>query len=161
VKKLWLILALFVPVALQAQNPPGGPRREMLQGEVVRRFMNHVSNQLQLDATTRGKLEQHLRQSGEQRRALAQRSVQLRREAMDAVRDSTTPDAEYRRLLAEMTDLRLREENLWKDDQTALGRILTPRQQLQFVFMWLRFNEQIRDLARPPRGRQWEGGPPR
>ena len=160
-RKIWLVVALLLPAVLQAQNPPGGPRRAMLQGEVVRRFMNHVSNQLQLDAPTRGKLEQHLRQSGEQRRALAQRSDQLRREAMDAVRDSTTSDAEYRRLLNEMTDLRLKEENLWKEDQLALGRILTPRQQLQFVFMWLRFNEQVRDLARPPRGRPWEGGPPR
>ena len=160
-KKVWLLFALFVPVALQAQRPELGPRREMLQGQVVRRFMNHVSNQMQLDASTRGRLEQHLRQSGEQRRSLAQRSLQLRQEAMDAVRDSAASDADYRRLLNEMTDLRLKEENLWKDDQAALSRILTPRQQLQFVLMWLRFNEQIRDLARPPGGRPWGGGPPR
>jgi Spy/CpxP family protein refolding chaperone len=123
----------------------------MLQGEIMNRFMNHVTNQLQLDQSARGRLEQHLRQSGERRRSLAQRSVQLRREAGAAVRDSTTPEAEFRRLLGEMTDLRQKEEELFTSDQDALGRILTPRQQVQFVFMWLRFNEQVREMARPAR----------
>lgn len=156
-KTSWLLLCglLMIPATVQAQHPaPGGARRQALQGEIVRRFMNNVTNQLQLDQGARSRLEQHLRASGEQRRVLAQRSAQLRREALDAVRDSAASEAEFRRLLDEMTALRLKEEELWKSDQEALGRILTPRQQVQFVFMWLRFNEQVRELVRPP------GGPP-
>ena len=156
-KKTWLVLCLMLllPAMLPAQHPgPGGARREALQGEVVRRFMNHVTNQLQLEQSVRGRLEQHLRASGEERRSLAQRSAEVRRQAMDALRDSSTNEADFRRLLSEMTALRQREENLWQADQETLSRILTPRQHVQFVFMWLRFNEQVRELARP------QGGPP-
>ena len=64
-----------------------------------------------------------------------------------ASRDSSTPDGQFRQLLSDMTSLRQKEEDLWKSDQDELARILTPRQHARFVFMWLRFNEQIREMA--------------
>lgn len=151
-KKLgWLMLcaALLAPVTLAAQEPPPQrrERREDLQREIGARFLNHVAAQLKLDAATRSKLEQHLGQSAEGRRDLAERSQILRLQMVRAARDSTTSDAELRRMLSEATALRQREEDQWKADQDALAKILTPRQHVQFVFMWLRFTEQIRDMA--------------
>jgi Spy/CpxP family protein refolding chaperone len=156
----WLIaLLLLIPAGARAQGPEGpppqgDPRRQQLQRQIVQRFMEHVTNELNLDAATRRKLEEQLRDSGEDRREIARATNDLRRRIMDASRDSTTSDAEFRKLLTEMTTLRQKEEDRWKADQDALGKILTPRQQARFVFMWLRFNEQIREMAlRPPPGR--------
>jgi len=151
VKKLVVLFMLLVPTLANAQKPESNARRQMLQGQIVQRFMNHVSRELNLDATTRGRLEQQMRVSGEERRQLARGTADLRRAMMTAVLDSTTNDAEFRRLLAQMTALRQQEEDLWKSDQAALSRILTPRQQARFVFMWLRFNDQIREMALRPR----------
>lgn len=148
-----LICVLGVSAPASAQNPQMQQRRQMLQKQVGERFLQHVTQQLRLDEPTRAKLEQHLRASGQDRQQLARRGAQLRMEMMRAVRDSATSDAEFRRLLADATALRQREEDLWKTDQQALARILTPRQQVQFVFMWMRFTEQIRDVANRP-GRQ-------
>ena len=160
---LALFTALLLPVGASAQGPPPPPnpqmnaRREALQRQIVGRFMDHVTRQLGLDAATRTKLEQQMRASGEQRGALARSTADLRMKMMGAVRDSTVRDSDFNRMLSDLTTLRQREEDLWKADQKALSRILTPRQQVQFVFMWLRFNEQVREMAmqrpgmRPPR----------
>ena len=158
-RALWLVLALLLPSLAEAQRPgPGGQpgRRQELQQQIGKRFMEHVSTQLRLDDPTRNRLEQHLRSSGQERQQLARRAAQLRAQMMRAARDSATTDDEFRRLLGEAVSLRQREEDLWKTDQQALAQILNPRQQVQFVFMWMRFNEQIRQLA----NQRSPGGPP-
>ena len=162
-KKLIIVLALLLaPVTLQAQNPvPRAPgeqrqRREELETQIVQRFLTHVATELQLDADSRTRLEQHLRQTSSRRRNLAQNTVQLRGQMLRAVRDESTPDSEFSRLIGEMTRLRTQEDEMWKSDQESLSRILTPRQHARFVIMWIRFNEQIRDAAMrrgPPPGR--------
>lgn len=162
-KTLALLALLLAPAAAVAQEGHD-PRRDQLQRQIVQRFMGHVSNELNLDAATRAKLQQALKESGDSRRALAESTTDLRLKMLVASRDSTTSDAEFRRLLAEMTALRQREEDLWKKDQDALARILTPRQHARFVFMWLRFQEQVREMALrpPPGGGGRDGfGPPR
>jgi Spy/CpxP family protein refolding chaperone len=73
--------------------------------------------------------------------------VRLRAAMLRAVRDESTTDAEFTRLINEMTRLRDEEEAMWKSDQEALSRILTPRQHARFIVMWIRFNDQIRDMA--------------
>jgi Spy/CpxP family protein refolding chaperone len=152
----WMVaLLLLMPAVVSAQGPggppQGDPRRQQLQRQIVQRFMQHVTDELNLDAATRRKLEEQLRQSGDERREIARATNDLRRRIVDATRDSSTPDAEFTRLLNELTALRQKEEDRWKADQDGLSRILTPRQQARFVFMWLRFNEQVREMAlRPP-----------
>ncbi|MGQ0813956.1 MAG: hypothetical protein ACT4O1_05770 [Gemmatimonadota bacterium] len=155
-KLRWILLlvTLFLPAPLAAQGPPMKERRQMLQRQIGERFMQTVATQLRLDPETRTQLQQQLLQSGERRRDLAERSQILRLQMVRAARDSTTSDAELRKFLNEATALKEREDELWKGDQAALSRILTPRQHVHFMFMWLRFNDQIRDVtnrqARPP-----------
>ena len=145
-----LVFGVF-PAIAQAQRPaqPGQQRqrREELEAQIVQRFLNHVATELQLDAAARGRLEQHLRQTSARRRALAQNTVELRGHLLRAVRDESTPDSEFTRLIQEMTKLRTQEDEMWKSDQESLARILSPRQHARFVIMWIRFNEQIRDAA--------------
>ncbi len=145
-KKLILALALLIPAVANGQAPER-QRREQLEAQIVQRFLNHAASELQLDAPNRTRLEQHLRQTAPRRRSLAQNTVQLRGEMLRAVRDESTPDGEFTRLINEMTRLRDQEEAMWKSDQEALSRILTPRQHARFVVMWIRFNEQVRDMA--------------
>jgi len=148
-RSLLLCMVLLMPVALHAQGGDLG-RRRALQGQIIQGFMNRVSEELELDQATRARLEQQLRASGAQRRELAQNTLTLRRQMMVAARDTTTSDADFKRMLNDMSALRQREEDLWKSDQEALARILTPRQHARFVFMWLRFNEQVREMALQP-----------
>jgi Spy/CpxP family protein refolding chaperone len=148
---MMLVFAFVAPVPVMAQRPDGPPppphRREMLQKQIGERFMDGVAAQLKLDAPTRAKLQDHLLKSGEQRRDLAERSQMLRIQMVRAARDSTTSDAELRKFLAEASALKKSEDDIWKADQEALSRILTPRQHVQFVFMWLRLNDQIREVG--------------
>lgn len=159
--RIFLVLCLVLSgaAAAFAQGPPREPRREALQAQIVQRFVTDASTRMGLDQETRDKLQQYLRDSGKQRRELAVRSAQLRRRMMESVRDSGTSDAELRRLLAETVALRDQESELFKDEQESLSRFLTPRQQVQFVFMWLRFNDQIREMALRPPGRPAMGWP--
>ena len=146
-RKLALVLAMLcVPAAAHAQQPDR-QRREQLEAQIVQRFLNHAAVEMKLDANARTRLEQHLRQSAPARRNLAMQATQLRGHMLRAVRDSSTPDSEFTRLISETTRLRDQEEALWKADQEALSRILTPRQHARFIVLWMRFNEQIRDMA--------------
>jgi hypothetical protein len=155
--RLSVLIALF-PLAASAQGlpgrPGGPPPRQALERQIFDRFMNRVSNDMRLDTHGRNRLEEHVRQSGQQRRQLNQRAVQLRRELMNAVRNEATSDAEMDRLLKQFNQLRAEEETLWVRDQEALSRMLNPRQRAIFILQWMRFNEQIRDLLqqRPGRG---------
>jgi Spy/CpxP family protein refolding chaperone len=142
--------------AAQAQRLPreqrlgrlgGPPPRARLEAEIFDRFMNKVSRDLQLDAGARNRLERHVRETGQQRRQLAQQSVQLRRRLNQAVQDPTRSDAEIAGLLNELEQLRTRENELWKNDQNALGQMLTPRQRAVFTLQFMQLNDRIRDLV--------------
>lgn len=147
---IFVLVAILAPAIVSAQAPRPGPqqqRREQLEAQIVQRFLDHAAVELKLDTNNRARLEQHLRQSAPRRRNLAQNTARLRGQMVRAVRDEQTPDAEFTRLIAEMTRLRDAEETMWKADQEALSRILTPRQHARFIVMWIRFNDQVRDMA--------------
>lgn len=151
-----MLLLVLVPVTATAQAAQRVPaqRRAALEAQIFNRFMNKVTTDMKLDAAGRARLEQHLRQIGPERRALAQRTVLLRRNLVQAVRNPATPDAEIERLLEQFNQLRAEEEALWTRDQDALGRLLDPRQRAIFVLQYMQFNERIRELMQQrPGGR--------
>lgn len=165
-----VLVLLLAPLAAQAQRPgapaaggpregnqPGAPRRAELEAQIFSRFMDRITQELKLDAAGRQRIEQHLREGGDRRRALARSTVQLRQQLVRAVADSTRTDAEIQRLLGQFEELRQQEDELWSAEQQALARILTPRQTAVFTLEWLRFNERVRGIMmerRPQMRRQ-------
>jgi hypothetical protein len=140
-----LLLALLMPAALSAQRGQAA-RRNMQEAEVFNRFLTRVSTDMRLNAAGRNRLEQYLRQSGRQRRELAQQTVQLRRRLVQATRDSTASEADIDQLLQQFTQLRAREQELWNRDQAELANQLTPRQRAVFLLQWVAFNERVRNI---------------
>jgi hypothetical protein len=150
VKIAWwvLVCSLLLPVesvGQRLQRPPQA-RRDQLEAQVFNRFMNRVSVDMRLSRAGRNKLATYLRQSGTQRRALAQETVQLRRRLVAATRDSTRSDADIDRLLQELIQLRAREQELWNRDWSEMSSQLTPRQRAIFLLEWMRFNERLRGI---------------
>lgn len=139
-----LALGFLLPAPVRAQDPEA--RRAQLEAEVFERFLNRTAEELQLDESGRARLEKTLRQAGQRRRELGGQWRDLRQHLIEAVRDSSTSEAEFTRLLNELTALRARDYELWRDEQKALADVLNPRQRAQFAVLFLRFNERLQEM---------------
>ena len=154
---VWVaLLALAVPAAVspQGQGPPRGreqaeaqaDRRAQLERRVRQQFMAQVDRRLGLDAARSERLQAVLRSGAEERRALAIESQRLRLDLMEAVRSEQTPDTTFDRILAGLERLREAERTLERREEAALAEFLDARQRAMFLFMRMRFNEQVRQL---------------
>lgn len=147
-------LLLLAPVAAQAQQTGTEAerraaleaRRDSLEAEVVRKFVEHLARDLSLTDAQQTQTVRILQESGLRRRALSRESSQLRSRIYRSARDTTTADAEFVRLLSEYDALRAREHDLWRSDQAQLARVLEPRQRAQFLLSWSRFQDDIREI---------------
>lgn len=154
-------MLLLVPIGAHAQqqrpsNMARPAERERLEREIVQRFVQQVSTALNLDDARRSRLETLLNDGNARRRGLAREAMQLRQRLQAAVRDSSTAEAEYERILSGMSAIRDQEHANWREEQAALDALLSPRERAQFTMHWLRFQQRIRELiARRP------GAPPR
>ncbi len=151
-----LLALVLAPGALSAQRA-GDPRRAALQAQILDRFMDRVSQRLQLDGGQRTRLEQVLRANETRRRELQRDAGALRRRLADAIRDPATRPGEFEHLLDGMADLRTRDARLWRDEQAALAQVLNPRQRAEFVGLRVQFYEMVQRLRRERGG---PGGPP-
>ena len=136
----------LVPQKRQTLEASYNRQRQQLEAQIFTRFLNRASTEMKLDAPNRGRLEVYLRESGIRRRQLTVQTVQLRRRLNQAVRDSTTADADYLRILSELDQLRNQEDQLWKRDQDELAKMLNPRQRAVFILHWIQFNERLREI---------------
>jgi Spy/CpxP family protein refolding chaperone len=160
-----LILAfglLLAPAAAMAQQSSPDParraameaRRDSLEAEILNRFVEQLTEELKLDASQRARTERSLRMGAHRRRELMRASGELRGEIIRALRNSSTTDAEFNRLLTQQETLRQREHELWTREQDELARILTPRQRAQFVIQWARFQDNVREILADQMRRQ-------
>jgi Spy/CpxP family protein refolding chaperone len=171
-----LLFLVLVPALGHAQQQQGSTRRpsdparraaeqarrDSLEVEIVQKFIGDLTRELKLDATQRGHIERVLTESGARRRELMRTSGQLRGRMRAALREGTTADADFTRLLAEHDQLRVREHDLWRRDQDELARFLTPRQRTQFLIHWSNFQDKVREIIeRRMREDRDKTGPPR
>ena len=155
-----LLAALAGAGSAQAQAQAGSDRRDALQQQVFRRFVDHASRELELAPEQRRSLAELLRQGQQERRAIVRELAGARRDLRQAVDGGHEEDAA--RHLATLEELRRREFRLWEREQAALGALLRPTQHARFLMLQLRFNERVRELqqGRPGRGGSPGGGPP-
>lgn len=161
-----LLALLLVPVVADGQRPDQPPRpgpvstperRAQLEAQIFSRFMDRITQELKLDAPTRQRLEEQLRQNGERRRALTRSTVQLRQQLVRIVQDTTGTDADAQALLNQFEQLRQQEHELWSVEQKGLASVLTPKQRAVFTLEWMRFNDRVRGMMmerRPPGRRE-------
>lgn len=154
-KRILIVLALLLCPALaeaqsrttDAERAAYRARRDSLEAAVVQSFHDRLARELKLDGQQKAQVAQVLAASGERRRNLMRETNALRSKLHRAARAADTPDGEFNRLLAEFTELRAREHQLWTRDQEELSRILNPRQRVQFLVSWTLFQENIREIV--------------
>jgi Spy/CpxP family protein refolding chaperone len=156
-----LVLLALLPAAASAQQTQQRPpqraptaaeraayeaRRDSLETEIVNKFIDQLTRELKLDAEQRTQTQRVLRESGLRRRELANATRELRGRMSRAGREPATTEADFNRLLMEFENLRGREHSLWQREQEELARIYSPRQRVQFVDRWTRFQESLREI---------------
>ena len=162
-------LALALPLGAAAQEGesprerrrPSEEQRAEMRERIQDRFIDMAAERLELDASQRTRLASVLDQNAEQRRAIAEGGMRLRREAAELLDDDSPDRSDAERILNELTRLRERELELWRVEQDALADVLTPTQRLQLMAMQARFADRVRDMRheRGPAGRGAPGAP--
>lgn len=143
-----LIALLLLPGDALAQRPRQQQQmnRQQLEARVMQQFMNRAAQEMRLPAGRRDELARVTGETQTRRRELGRRAAELRRQLQAAATDESTSDAAIERMLGELDQLRVAELQLWRDEQAALARILTPRQRIMFIAFQARFNERIQQL---------------
>jgi hypothetical protein len=157
---LFLLLLPFAANAQQTSATAGGrhggdpakraaeqAKRDSLELEIAKKFMTQLTRDLKLDATQRSHVERVLQESGVRKKELARATSELRGRMSRAANDKNTADPDFQKLLAEYEQLRVREHDVWRRDQEELARFLTPRQRVQFLAHWARFQESVKEIA--------------
>ncbi len=142
--------ALVGPAA--AQNPP--MRRQMLQQQVIERFLANYRAQAGLDDAQFERLRETLRQHFETRNALAQRE----REAFRALESQMRPgvaadDKTVSSLLEDLVRIQQERAEQTRKEQQEYAVFLTPVQRAQLTLAWQRLQMQME------RVRAGQGGP--
>ncbi len=170
-----LAVTPFTPATRDAaaQGPPGRPgqiarppqpplnraqaaRRDALEAQVLDRFLTRAATEMRIDATQKDQLGVIVRESAQRRRALNQRAMDLNRRLNVATRLADTPEATFARLLEDHEALRREETQIADREQAELRKILPPRQHAHFLTLWMRLQENARQIQA-----QRPIGPPR
>lgn len=134
-------------------SPVAAARRDSLEARVIRRFVERAGGEMALDATQRRRLDEVLQATADRRRLVNQRSADLQRRMNQAVRRPATPAAVFDRLLQEQRTLRVEHQRILDQEQDALGEFLTPRQRAHFQTLWVRLQQDARQIqAQQPDG---------
>ncbi|MEJ2678130.1 MAG: periplasmic heavy metal sensor [Gemmatimonadota bacterium] len=146
---LAVMAALLVAGPAVAQVP-GRPMmqndRARLQQRIHARFMQVLTQRLQLDDRQREQVSEILQNDMQARIEIARKSMQARHRLATAAADTTTNPATLQALLDEMDSLRQQETALAAREDSALATVLTPRQRAEFIILRTRFNERVRQI---------------
>lgn len=157
-----------LPSGATAQRGPpdrGALERQELERRLQRRFGMIVSRQLGLERGDQEALAEILRTVEQHRRELATRETRLRRRLAEQAtlrpRAPVRPlpgEAEARRLLRELTELREEETRLYFEERERLLEVLTPPQLVRFYALREQLARAV-DRLRQGSGRPGGGGP--
>jgi Spy/CpxP family protein refolding chaperone len=118
------------------------------------RFMDVATEQLDLSERQRAEVGRIFDGTMERRMELVRDQTELQRRIMAALRDPATQDADFRRLVERITELKRREVELLEWQQSQLSRVLEPRQTLRFLLLQQRVAERIQRARQGPSQRR-------
>jgi Spy/CpxP family protein refolding chaperone len=139
------------PGSLEAQQrAPQGRRsdidREQLEQRIRAQMGRRIQQQLGLDAEQSEQLAEVVQDFDARRRELFQEEQATRRQVEGFLRGSPDDEAQARELVARVADLRLREAQLFRQEQEALLQVLTPAQLLRLQELRQELGQRIRAL---------------
>ena len=152
-----VVSAQGVPPGQRPLAPRAAQRRDALEAQILNKFVNRASQEMSLDQAQRAKLADVVHASAGRRKALNQRTLEMHRRIMDALRNAGTSQDAFTQLLASHRQLRREEQDIAETEQQELQRFLNARQQAQFLMMWIRLQENARQIqaqSAGPGGRQ-------
>ena len=144
---LLLLTAMAAPSAADAQRRRDGepPNREEIEQRIRAQMGRMMQERLGLDQAEAERLSEVVRSFDGQRRDLAQREFQTRRQ-VEALMDGGGNDREARALLEQQAELRMQEAELFRDEQEALLEVLSPAQVLELQDLRQDIGRRIRAL---------------
>jgi Spy/CpxP family protein refolding chaperone len=160
------LLVTPAPAQQRGVGPGGGQGqqdRQQLERRVRARFAQMMQHRLGLSPEETERLNRTMESFGERRQRLIADEQALRRRMEAVALDREPTEAEAGTLLARMQELRDAEVRLFREEQEALARILTPVQLVRFHAMREQLGQRIQQLrggggmGPAPGGR---GGPP-
>jgi len=157
-RKLWTLSLWLVATPMLAQQGPP-PRVQMLQEQVMQRFLTAYRNQAGLTPSQDRRFSEVFRRSLEERRALQQREQQLWRALEGQMRPGVgaNPDS-VTKLLDGVIAQRAAQVERARVEQREYAEFLTPVQRGQLVLMMERFQQQVEGIVR--RRMEMQGGRP-
>jgi hypothetical protein len=141
--------------ALPAQEVEVGQERPELTEqqqrqlqELENRFIERVSDALDLNEEQAGQLRQTLRTSREERVDVLRRRAALRRELDHSIAQANPDQARIQQLLDQRSALERRQAKIGQDEEARLGDFMTPVQKARFMYLRQRMAQALRDRAR-------------
>jgi hypothetical protein len=116
--------------------------------ELENRFIERVSDALDLDAEQARNLRETLRASREERMDLLRRRAALRRELGRSIAEADPDQARIQGLLDQRAALESRAAQISRDEEARLGEFMNPVQKARFMYLRQRMAQALRDRAR-------------
>jgi hypothetical protein len=168
-KRILLLLFLAVTSLAAAQERrerPDSARAAQLRAEVERRFVERVTEELQLTDDQAGRLRAMQEKYGERRQPLRARQRALRQALQEQLRPGQAANGDsVSKLLDELRTGRAEMFAIEQAEEREISGFLTPVQQARFHMMRQRLVDRVRDIRRggvdSPRQRRGRRGEPR
>lgn len=116
--------------------------------ELENRFIERVSDALDLDEEQALQLRQTLRTSREERVDVLRRRAALRRELDRSIAQTDPDQGKIQQLLDQRSALERRQAQIGQDEESRLGEFMSPVQKARFMYLRQRMAQALRDRAR-------------
>jgi len=126
----------------------GAQNSEERVAELERRFVRRVSEALHLDEAQARQLATVMKDTRDRRQKLVRQEAALRRELGELVRAERPDDARVNRLLNEMTDVQVRQAEIFRGEQRRLAKFLPPVDRARFLYLRQRLAQAAQGGAR-------------
>ena len=135
-------------VEVDQERPELTEQQQRQLQELENRFIERVSDALDLNEEQARQLRQTLHTSREERVDVLRRRAALRRELDRSIAQTAPDQARIQQLLDQRSALERRQAQIGQDEEARLGDFMTPVQKARFMYLRQRMAQALRDRAR-------------